>query len=69
MKCHCCLEDMDSPITLDVQPFRPESGNIWRVVTVCEACYTRLHPDLWISDECLIEVGCKTPFKDLPELT
>ena len=68
MKCHCCLVEAEETNQLDVQPWLPENGSIWRQVTVCWACYEQLHPDLWISDQCLVTVGCKTPFKDLPEL-
>lgn len=38
----------------------------WRVVTVCHACFHRLQPDLWISEDCWLSLNPNTPYERLP---
>lgn len=66
--CHVCLGQFPKPAccALDVQPGR--DGEAWRRVTVCQACYRELDPDLWISETCLRTVNSKTTFAELPVL-
>lgn len=60
-------EPIEPLLQLDVQPFLVENEkHDWRSVMVCHACFKRLDPDMWISDECLVKVGCKTPYDQLP---
>ena len=61
------LKPIEPLLQLDVQPFVAENEKHgWRRVMVCHACFRKLDPDMWISDECLIKIGCKTPYDQLP---
>jgi hypothetical protein len=58
------IEDpIDPLLELDVQP---AGDGEWRRIRVCHQCFSKLDPDMWISEHCLKSIGCKTPFTDLP---
>ena len=63
---HLIETPIDPLLELDVQP-NSEEG-LWRRITVCHQCFRKLQPDMWISENCLLQIGCKTPFTDLPLL-
>ncbi len=64
---HIVLHPIDPLMEMDVQPDDCDTGK-WRRIAVCHQCYHRLQPDMWISEECLRQVQCKTPFTELPLL-
>jgi hypothetical protein len=68
---HIIGDPIDPLMELDVQPDLDPQGNplgLWRRIEVCHECFHKLSPDMWISEEGLRRVGCKTAFTDLPLL-
>ncbi len=39
-----------------------------RAATMCHACWHKLDPDLWISEDCWVSLNPITPFEQLPKL-
>ena len=40
---------------------------IWKAAIVCNECFHRLQPDMWISENCWIELSPIIPFDKLPK--
>ena len=45
-----------------------EDGNDRRAATMCHACWHKIDPDLWISQDCWVSLHPITPFEQLPKL-
>jgi hypothetical protein len=43
------------------------NGDDWRIATMCHACWHKLDPDLWISEDCWLSLHPITPFEQLPK--
>jgi hypothetical protein len=58
----------DEPIApLLVLCCEPSVANAdWRHAVVCHACFARLDPDMWISQECWEDISPAVPFANLP---
>lgn len=40
----------------------------WKTVVVCLQCFDRLHPDMWINEECWKAMDPRIPFDFLPDV-
>ncbi len=40
----------------------------WRTISVCVQCFTRLEPDIWVSENCWKSLDPVTPFEKLPKM-
>lgn len=41
-------------------------GKGWRMAIVCHTCLHKLAPDMWISEQCWLNLNPITPFEQLP---
>ena len=75
MRCLSCGIEKDTSIlevygdglTRDPPLFAIDcEGDDSRMAIVCQTCWHRLKPDMWISDSCWLGLNPVTPFDQLP---
>lgn len=45
---------------------QPNNDDEWRMAITCHECFTKLSPDMWISEDCWIRINPVIPFNELP---
>lgn len=64
----CGLEIPDDELSiLDCAPTDEERGS-WKNVLICDGCFRRLDPDMWISSNCWAGIKPNIPFDELPDM-
>jgi hypothetical protein len=59
-----CEGPIEPLFVLEIQP--DEGPGDWKVAVVCHECFKKLDPDMWISENCWININPVIPFDKLP---